>query len=122
MLGYRLQFLPIAMLSLALGATASTFRRYGCGIAQEIDTAAMTVYLKYQHYDADATRALADCRQPRQRRFRQRRLNRRISAFRFDSPVQAVACTVRIARSLHRTTDVPRSEDWREATTGIQVR
>ena len=53
MLGYRLQLLPIVMLSLALGATASTFRRYGCGIAQEIDTAAMTVYLKYQHYDAD---------------------------------------------------------------------
>jgi hypothetical protein len=42
------------MLSLALGATASTFRRYGCGVAQEIDAAAMT-YLKYQRYDTDVT-------------------------------------------------------------------
>ena len=55
MLGYRLQFLPIVMLSLALGATASTFRRYGCGVAQEIDAAAMTAYLKYQRYDTDVT-------------------------------------------------------------------
>ncbi len=38
--------------ALALNATSSTLRRYGGGIAQEIDTAAMTVYLKYQHYDA----------------------------------------------------------------------
>ena len=41
--------------ALALGATASTFRRTGCGIAQEIDAAATTVYLKYQHYDANVT-------------------------------------------------------------------
>lgn len=41
--------------ALALGATAGTFRRYGGGIAQEIDAAAMTVYLKYQRYDADVT-------------------------------------------------------------------
>ncbi len=27
--------------------------RFGGGIAQEIDAAAMTVYLKYQHYEAD---------------------------------------------------------------------
>lgn len=39
--------------ALALGATSSTLHRYGGGIAQEIDAAAMTVYLKYQHYDAD---------------------------------------------------------------------
>ncbi len=39
--------------ALALGATSSTLQRYGGGIAQEIDAAAMTVYLKYQHYDAD---------------------------------------------------------------------
>lgn len=39
--------------ALALGATGSTLHRYGGGIAQEIDAAAMTVYLKYQHYDAD---------------------------------------------------------------------
>lgn len=39
--------------ALNLGATASTLHRYGGGIAQEIDAAAMTIYLKYQHYDAD---------------------------------------------------------------------
>ena len=38
--------------ALALGATSSTLTRYGGGIAQEIDAAAMTIYLKYQHYDA----------------------------------------------------------------------
>jgi hypothetical protein len=41
--------------ALALGATASTFHRYGGGIAQEIDAAAMVVYLKYQRYHADVT-------------------------------------------------------------------
>jgi hypothetical protein len=41
--------------ALALGATSSRFRRYGGGIAQEIDAAAMTVYLKYQRYDASVT-------------------------------------------------------------------
>lgn len=35
------------------GATGSTLERFGGGIAQEIDAAAMTVYLKYQHYQAD---------------------------------------------------------------------
>lgn len=39
--------------ALALGADSSTLTRYGGGIAQEIDAAAMTVYLKYQHYEAD---------------------------------------------------------------------
>ncbi len=43
--------------ALALGATSSTLTRYGAGIAQEIDAAAMTVYLKYQHYDADVSGA-----------------------------------------------------------------
>lgn len=43
--------------ALALNATDSTFRRYGGGIAQEIDAAAMTVYVKYQHYDADISGA-----------------------------------------------------------------
>lgn len=38
--------------ALALGATGSRFSRYGGGIAQEIDAAAMTVYLKVQQYDA----------------------------------------------------------------------
>jgi len=36
-----------------MGATSSTLERMGGGIAQEIDAAAMTVYLKYQHYQAD---------------------------------------------------------------------
>jgi hypothetical protein len=35
------------------GATSSVLERIGGGIAQEIDSAAMTVYLKYQHYQAD---------------------------------------------------------------------
>lgn len=43
--------------ALSLGATGSTFSRYGGGIAQEIDAAAMTVYLKVQHYDADVSGA-----------------------------------------------------------------
>lgn len=38
--------------ALALGATGSRFSRYGGGIAQEVDAAAMTVYLKVQQYDA----------------------------------------------------------------------
>ncbi|MBS0269928.1 MAG: porin [Proteobacteria bacterium] len=48
--------------ALALGATGSKFSRYGGGIAQEIDAAAMTLYLKFQHYDADVsgTQALTD--------------------------------------------------------------
>ena len=46
--------------ALALGVTDSTLRRYGGGIAQEIDAAAMTVYLKYQRYDLDATGPAAD--------------------------------------------------------------
>ena len=45
---------PVA---LGLGATGGTLTRYGAGIAQEIDAAAMTVYLKYQHYDADISGA-----------------------------------------------------------------
>jgi len=39
--------------ALALGASSSTLDRIGGGIAQEIDAAAMTLYLKYQHYEAD---------------------------------------------------------------------
>lgn len=39
--------------ALALGATSGELTRYGGGIAQEIDAAAMTVYIKYQHYDVD---------------------------------------------------------------------
>jgi predicted porin len=45
--------------ALAAGATSSELERFGGGIAQEIDLAAMTVYLKYQHYQADVE-GLAD--------------------------------------------------------------
>ncbi|MDQ8698278.1 porin [Hyphomicrobium sp. LHD-15] len=38
---------------LALGATSSTFDRFGGGIAQEIDAASTTIYLKYQRYEAN---------------------------------------------------------------------
>ena len=46
--------------ALDLGVRDSTLRRYGGGIAQEIDAAAMTVYLKYQHYDLDVSGAALD--------------------------------------------------------------
>ena len=41
--------------ALALGVTSSTFDRYGAGVAQEVDAAAMTIYVKAQHYDADVS-------------------------------------------------------------------
>ena len=46
--------------ALALGATASKLTRFGGGLAQEIDPAAMTVYLKYQRYVADISGASLD--------------------------------------------------------------
>jgi predicted porin len=39
--------------ALGLGVESSTFRRSGATIAQEIDAAAMTIYLKYDHYEAE---------------------------------------------------------------------
>jgi hypothetical protein len=45
--------------ALAAGATSSEFERFGGGIAQELDAAAMTIYGKYQHYQADVD-GLAD--------------------------------------------------------------
>jgi len=48
---YNDQLSPTALK--VLHATSSTLNRYGGGIAQEIDAAAMTVYLKYQHYDGE---------------------------------------------------------------------
>lgn len=39
--------------ALKAGATSSEFEVIGGGIAQEIDAAAMTVYAKYKHYQAD---------------------------------------------------------------------
>lgn len=41
--------------AIARGATSSTLTRYGGGIAQEIDAAAMTVYIKYQHYGVEVS-------------------------------------------------------------------
>ncbi len=48
---YNDQLSPSALT--ALKAISSSLNRYGGGIAQEIDAAAMTVYLKYQHYDGE---------------------------------------------------------------------
>lgn len=45
--------------ALAAGATSSELDRYGGGIAQEIDATAMTVYAKYQRYEANVTGAPA---------------------------------------------------------------
>lgn len=39
--------------ALTLGATSSTLEHFGGGIAQEIDAASMTLYLKYQHYQGE---------------------------------------------------------------------
>lgn len=39
------------------GATSSKLTRYGGGIAQEIDAAAMTLYLKYEQYEGEVTGA-----------------------------------------------------------------
>ena len=41
--------------ALGLGVESSTFRRSGATIAQEIDAASMTIYLKYDHYEADVS-------------------------------------------------------------------
>jgi hypothetical protein len=49
---YLDQLGPVA---LSLNVTDSTFQRFGGGIAQELDGAAMTVYLKYQHYELDVS-------------------------------------------------------------------
>ncbi len=48
--------------ALFAGATGSEFDRFGGGIAQEIDAASMTLYLKYQHYEGelDGVAALTD--------------------------------------------------------------
>ncbi len=46
--------------ALGLGIADSTFRRYGGTIAQEIDKASMTVYLKYERYEADVSGANLD--------------------------------------------------------------
>ena len=54
--GYNDQLGPAA---LKAGATSSTLKRYGGGIGQEIDAAAMTIYLKYQHLTADVDGAAA---------------------------------------------------------------
>jgi hypothetical protein len=43
--------------ALGLGIESSTFRRSGATIAQEIDAASMTVYLKYEQYEAEVSGA-----------------------------------------------------------------
>lgn len=49
---YKDQLGPAALLA---GITSSDLERFGGGIAQELDSASMTVYAKYQHYTADVT-------------------------------------------------------------------
>jgi predicted porin len=44
-----------AALSAPLNVESSTFRRSGATIAQEIDAASMTIYLKYDHYSAEVS-------------------------------------------------------------------
>jgi hypothetical protein len=46
--------------ALALGAETSTLRRYSGGLAQELEAAAMTIYLKYQRYEAEIAGAGLD--------------------------------------------------------------
>ncbi len=55
-----------------MGATGSVLERFGGGIAQELDAAAMTVYLKYQHYQADID-GIAALEEPGRRRLRELR-------------------------------------------------
>ena len=45
--------------ALAAGASASEFSKYGCVIAQEIDSAAMVIWLKYRRQQADIEAPLA---------------------------------------------------------------
>jgi hypothetical protein len=54
---YAQYFDQLGPAALAAGATSSEFDRFGGGIAQEIDAAAMTVYAKYQVYEADVSGA-----------------------------------------------------------------
>ena len=37
------------------GVTSTELRQYGVGVVQEIDAAAMSVWLGWRHYNADAT-------------------------------------------------------------------
>ena len=41
--------------ALNAGVTSSEFTRWGLGIAQEIDKAAMTLWLKYRQHDGELT-------------------------------------------------------------------
>ncbi len=43
------------------GMTSSELERYGLGVVQEIDAAAMSVWLAWRHYEASATCAVAGC-------------------------------------------------------------
>ncbi|MCH9765949.1 MAG: porin [Alphaproteobacteria bacterium] len=45
----------------AAGVTSSELDRYGIGVVQEIDAAAMSVWLAWRHYEPDATCNAAGC-------------------------------------------------------------
>ena len=42
------------------GVTSTELRQYGVGVVQEIDAAAMSVWLGWRHYNADATCTAGD--------------------------------------------------------------
>jgi hypothetical protein len=42
-----------ALIDLGNGDASSEFRQYGLGVVQEIDAAAMSIWLSYRHYEAD---------------------------------------------------------------------
>ena len=42
------------------GVTSTELRQYGVGVVQEIDAAAMSVWLGWRHYNADATCTTGD--------------------------------------------------------------
>lgn len=49
----------MSVAAFAAGATSSELERYGLGVVQEIDAAAMSVWLSWRHYEADINCAAA---------------------------------------------------------------
>lgn len=47
--------------ALQAGATGSKLERWGVGVMQEIDAAAMSIWLAYKHYDGEITGPAATC-------------------------------------------------------------
>lgn len=51
----------LSLFSLGAGATGSKLERYGVGVIQDIDAAAMSLWLAYKHFDAEITGPAATC-------------------------------------------------------------